>query len=141
MNVSDMELTNPEEPGSAPANPRSIREIIADLSKPIADRHLRERKQGGQTLIYIEWHTAVRYLDHFAPGWCSEIRSVSSIGNRCVVVVRLSIPCAEGLVYREATGQEEEDLRGYGDPSSNAEAMALKRAAAKFGLGLHLYDH
>jgi len=32
-----------------------------------------------------------------------------------------------------------EELRGYGDPSSNAEAMALKRAAAKFGLGLYLY--
>jgi hypothetical protein len=33
-----------------------------------------------------------------------------------------------------------EELRGYGDPSSNAEAMALKRAAAKFGLGLYLYQ-
>jgi hypothetical protein len=28
----------------------------------------------------------------------------------------------------------------YGDPSSKAEAMALKRAAAKFGLGLYLYQ-
>jgi len=26
------------------------------------------------------------------------------------------------------------------DPSSNAEAMALKRAAAKFGLGLYHYQ-
>jgi hypothetical protein len=33
-----------------------------------------------------------------------------------------------------------EELRGYGDPSSNAEAMALKRAASKFGLGLYLYQ-
>jgi hypothetical protein len=32
-----------------------------------------------------------------------------------------------------------EELKGYGDPSSNAEGMALKRAAAKFGLGLYLY--
>jgi hypothetical protein len=32
------------------------------------------------------------------------------------------------------------ELRGYGDPSSNAEAMALKTAAAKFGLGLYLHS-
>jgi hypothetical protein len=31
-----------------------------------------------------------------------------------------------------------EELRGYGDPSSNAEAMVLKRATAKYGLGLYL---
>jgi hypothetical protein len=28
----------------------------------------------------------------------------------------------------------------YGDPSSNAESIVLRRAAAKFGLGLYLYD-
>jgi hypothetical protein len=27
----------------------------------------------------------------------------------------------------------------YGDPSSNAESMAFRRAAARFGLGLYLY--
>jgi hypothetical protein len=53
-----------------------------------------------------------------------------------VVTVRISIPCIEGIISREATGTEDEELKGYGDPSSNAEAMALKRAAAKFGLGL-----
>jgi hypothetical protein len=40
---------------------------------------------------------------------------------------------------REATRTEDKELRGYGDPSLNAEAMALKPAAAKFGLGLYLY--
>ncbi len=28
----------------------------------------------------------------------------------------------------------------YGDPSSNAESMAFRRAAAKFGLGLYFYS-
>jgi hypothetical protein len=50
------------------------------------------------------------------------------------------VPCLEGVVYREATGQEEEETTSYGDSSSNAESMALRRAAAKFGLGLYLYD-
>jgi len=54
---------------------------------------------------------------------------------------RVSIPCLEGVVWREATGTEDGELRGYGDPSSNAEAMALKRAASKFGLGLYLYQN
>lgn len=66
------------------------------------------------------------------------------IGSRAVVVVRLSIPCVEGLVYREGIGQEDDwddaEEKCYGDPTSNAEAMTLKRAAAKFGLRLYLYD-
>ena len=82
----------------------------------------------------------MRYLDHFAPGWSFEIRNVTPTSERFVVTARISIPCLEGVVYREATGTEDEELRGYGDPSSNAEAMALKRVASKFGLALHLYQ-
>lgn len=119
---------------------RSIREIVKDLSKPIASRHLRKRKQGGKELTYISWHDAIKYLDHFAPGWCYEVRRIESFSGKLVMTVRLSIPCAEGIVYREATGQEDEDVESYGDSSSNSESMALRRAAAKFGLGLYLYD-
>ena len=71
------------------------------------------------------------------------MRNVTWFDSRIVVTVRLSIVAAEGVFYREATGTEEEpdeDEKMYGDPSSNAEAMALKRAAAKFGLGLYLYQ-
>lgn len=120
--------------------PRSIREIVKDLSKPVAKRHLRSRKQGGKEIVYIAWYDAIKYLDHYASGWCYEIRSIESIGGKLILNVRISIPCLEGIVYREATGQEEEDLTGYGDSSSNSESMALRRAASKFGLGLYLYD-
>lgn len=119
---------------------RSIRDIVKDLSKPVAKRHLRTRKQGGKEIKYIAWHDAVKYLDHYAPGWNYEIRSIDSIGGKLILTVRLSVLCLEGIVYREATGQESEDLESYGDPSSNAESMALRRASAKFGLGLYLYD-
>jgi hypothetical protein len=119
---------------------RSIRDIIKDLSKPVAKRHLRTRKQGGKELTYISWYDAVKYLDHFAPGWCYEVRRIDSIAGKLILTIRLSIPCQEGIVYREATGQEEEETSSYGDSSSNAESMALRRAAAKFGLGLYLYD-
>ena len=119
---------------------RSITEIISDLSKELPERHVKLRSQGGKQIPYIEWHTAIRYLDHYAPGWSFRIKCVTPIGDRCVVTVSITIPCLEGDVTREATGTEDEELRGYGDPSSNAEAMALKRAAAKFGLGLYLYQ-
>lgn len=119
---------------------RSITAIIADLSKPLAARHLKTRKQGGAELIYIECHTAVRYLDHFAPGWSCAIKSVSLVGSLITVIASISIPCLEGVVTHEATGCEPADAKGYGDPVSNAEAMALKRAAAKLGLGLYLYQ-
>lgn len=119
---------------------RSIRDIVKDLSKPVAKRHLRTRKQGGKELTYIAWHDAVKYLDHYAPGWCYEVRRIDSIGGKIILTIRLSIPALEGVIYREATGQEDETLDSYGDSSSNAESMALRRAAAKFGLGLWLYD-
>jgi hypothetical protein len=119
---------------------RSIRDIVRDLSKPVAKRHLRKRRQGGKEIGYIAWHDAIKYLDHYAPGWNYEVRSMNSIGGKLILTIRLSVPCLEGLVYREATGQEDEEKDSYGDSSSNAESMALRRAAAKFGLGLYLYD-
>src|SRR5262249_43648021 len=120
--------------------PRSIRDIIADLSKPLAAKHLKTRKQGGAELTYIEWHTAVKYLDYYAPGWDYRVKSVSLVGNLVTVIASISIPCLEGVVTREATGCEPVDSKGYGDAVSSAEAMALKRAAAKFHLALYLYS-
>jgi hypothetical protein len=136
-------MTNSSEqlqPATLADGPRSIRDIIADLSKPIVARHLKTRRQGGNEITYIEWHTAVKYLDLFAPGWTYAVKNVALVGNLVTVIASISIPCGEGVVTREATGCEDSDSKGYGDACSNAEAMALKRAAAKFGLGLHLYQ-
>ena len=79
-------------------------------------------------------------MDGYCRAGVVEVRNVTAIGDRCVVTVRISIPCLEGVVFREATGTKGEELRGYGDPSSNTEAMALKRGGGKFGLGLYLYQ-
>ena len=125
---------------------RPLAEIMADLSKPIASAHLKHkevnnRKTGTKSLLtYIPWHYAIKYLDFYAPGWNYEIRSVTQISGAVILTVRITIPCAEGLIYREATGIEDEETSSFGDTSSNAESMALRRAAAKFGLGLYLYD-
>ena len=131
---------NPPVDASVGAPLRSIRDIVKDLSKPPAQKHLRKRRQGGKEITYLAWHDAVKYLDHYAPGWCYEVRRIDSIAGKVILTVRLSIPALEGIIYREATGQEDETLDSYGDSTSNSESMALRRAAAKFGLGIGLYD-
>ena len=118
---------------------RSVNDIINDLHKSIHPRHLKTRRQGGKELTYIAWYDAAKYLDLYAPGWNYEIRSIQQVAGKVVLTVRISIPTAEGIIYREATGQEDEDTDSYGDAFSNSESMALRRAAAKFGLGQHLY--
>jgi len=120
--------------------PRSIREIIADLSRPVNPQRLKQRQQGGRTLDYLPWYQAVRYLDKYAPGWRYEIRSVLQVGETLVMTVRITIPCAEGEVWREASALEPIKGTGFGDCAVNAESAALRRAAAKFGLCLGLYD-
>ncbi len=121
-------------------NLRPIADIITDLSKPIPDRLLKTKTVGGQKIRFIPWYTAVRFLDLYAPGWSYEIRSVTGVADQLIVVARISIPCTEGIIYREATGIEDVQVKGYGDAASNASSMAMRRAAAAFGLGLHLYD-
>ncbi len=123
-----------------PSGLRSIKTIIADLSKPVNPARLKQRQQGGRTLDYLPWYQAVRYLDNYAPGWRYDIRSVSQIGENLVMTVRITIPCLEGEVWREASALEPIKGSGYGDAATNCESAALRRAAAKFGLCLGLYD-
>lgn len=136
-------MTNATElqPVAAPTSgPRSIAAIIADLSRPVNPQRLKQRQQGGKTLTYCPWYQCVRILDHYAPGWRYEIRSVNQICDSLVMTVRITIPCLEGEVYREASALEPIKGSGYGDCATNCESAALRRAAAKLGLALYLYD-
>jgi len=150
MSNNTGEQIQPAPAVSEPTPLRSIKAIIADLSKPVNQQRLKVRteerrnKRTGETtkieLRYIPWYQAVRYLDNYAPGWRYEIRSVNQIGNHLVMVARIVIPCVEGEVWREASALEPIEGNGFGDAATNAESAALRRAAAKFGLCLNLYD-
>ena len=127
----------------------TLKQIEDQLSKPLPAALLSSRTQQGKKITYISWHTVNRILNKYCPGWTWEIRNIGQSSDRIFLNGRLTIPTAEGNVYREATGTEELkrlDKNGeavelvYGDPSSNAESMAFRRAAAKFGLGLYLYN-
>lgn len=159
---SQAELTT-EKPLFKPFK-RAIADILADLAKPVPDRFLDTRQQGSATLTYIPWYTVAKLLDYYAPGWEGTVTQMHTTRDRIFVTYRLTIHAQEGSFTREATGTELlkedkpikqngkvlKDEQGnaimkrvelaYGDPSSNAESMAFRRAAAKFGLGLHLYE-
>ena len=137
--VTDLENNKDEKKTFKTLPLRSINDIIRDLHKPIHPKHLKTRRQGGKEITYIAWYDSAKYLDLYAPGWSHEIRSIQQIAGKVVITVRISVPTAEGITYREATGSEDEDMDTYGDAFSNSESQALRRAAAKFGLAQHLY--
>lgn len=106
------------------------------LKERVPQDLIKSRNQGGNSLSYVPWYTVCDLLDERAPGWASEIREVGNVNGKIFVRVAITI----GGVTRENVGYEEESMNGYGDPFSNAYAMAIRRAAALFGIARHLYD-
>lgn len=142
-------ITEMIQPPSSPGEWTLI-QIQAAISRPLPPKMMANRRQGGKSIPYIPWHMACKILDKYAPGWIWEIKQMHTSDDRLFLIGRLTLHTAEGSIYREATGTEalkewsEKNQRmqelAYGDPSSNAESMAFRRAAAKFGLGLYLYE-
>lgn len=132
----------PYAPGPDPATgPRPLAAVLADLKRPIHESFLQTKTKKGTEITFISWHTATRILDKYAPGWQYETHSqIAGDGSHVVVDARIGLPTADyGLVWRGATGWDEDEEKAYGDASDRAESQALRRAAAKFGLGLYLY--
>lgn len=120
---------------------RPIGEILVDLSKPIPSKYLDTRKQGGANLTYLPWYNAVKLLDRCTGGhWDYSVTNIHTTSDRIFLTARITIHSESGTFSREATGTELLECGSYGDPSSNAESMALRRAAAKLGLALYLYE-
>lgn len=128
-------LNPPTQPGEW-----TIGQIETALSRPLPPSLLSKRKQGGKELTYIPWYEVNRILTKYAPGWNWTIDRVQTTDKQLFLYGTLTIPTADGMVARSATGTEDLSCGSYGDPSSNAESMAFRRAAARFGLGLYLYD-
>jgi hypothetical protein len=128
---------------------RTLVEIISDLSKPLAPRHLKKLTKGpaaGST--YIPWPVIGKYLDFYAPGWEMRHTIVSDpYGNN--VTTEITIPTSDfGKVTRAGVGFEphvtnkgtdKEKLTGFGGSAPIASRMSSKRSAAEFGLGKYLY--
>ena len=65
---------------------RAAAEILADLAKPVAPKHLQTKpvknnNTGVTTHVrFIPWHFVQQYFDLYAPLWTSEIRDVIHTG-------------------------------------------------------------
>ena len=123
---------------------RTLEEILADFDRPIESQHISKKPsfnkgQKSGDIEFVSWHTLCRLLNQHTGGyWEWKVRT--HMGDRTVVEGSLTIHGIDGSLTREATGNESSEVDGYGDPSSNAEAMALRRCCAKFGLGLSMWE-
>ncbi|XP_076910284.1 DNA repair RAD52-like protein 1, mitochondrial [Bidens hawaiensis] len=121
---------------------RPISEILKELNKKVPDSLIRTRTEpDGFALRHLPWHIVNRIMNLHAPEWSGEVRSItySADGKYVTVTYRVTIYGTDAELYRESTGTASVDGVGYGDPVQKAEAMAFRRACARFGLGLHLY--
>ncbi len=165
MNSLRPRLTSPDQLPDLPVNlpqgleispqPRAIAAILHDLAQPLPSHCIALRRQGGQTIKYVPWYKANRLLDYHTGGhWEGRVTQIHTTADRIVITYAVTIHASDGTYTREAAGTEllKETLWDkesqtwitrelpYGDCSSNAESMAFRRACARFGLALNLYD-
>ncbi|XP_022719781.1 DNA repair RAD52-like protein 1, mitochondrial [Durio zibethinus] len=120
---------------------RPLSDILKELNKKVPDSLVKLRIEAGFNIKYIPWHIVNRIMNLHAPEWSGEVRNItySADGKSVSVVYRVTLYGTDAEIYRESTGTASVDDPGYGDPVQKAEAMAFRRACARFGLGLHLY--
>ena len=124
-----------------------IAEIIDTLKEPVNSRLIShkkvENKKTGEIsyIDYISWFDYCNLLDErIGLGrWEWGIVSITTTNNRLFITGKLTIHSDDCSLSQMATGTEILHCSSYGDPSSNAEAMALRRACAKFGLARNLW--
>jgi len=124
---------------SAKFQQQSTAETLAELHRPIDNRHFKERKQGGITLTYVPWAILAKHLHHRAPGWNWEIQSVQEVGGCVVVTGRLTIPTTDGLLHFSACASEPLESKSQAPAAESAASSALRRACGLAGLGLDLW--
>ena len=118
-----------------------LAEILNNLAQPVPKDSIRQKTLKGTKIDYIAWYDLCDLLDERCgiDSWSWSIKDVTQISNRLTLTGVLTIYGEDKTLTREATGTEEVDCSSYGDPSSNAEAMALRRCCSKFGLGRDLW--
>lgn len=140
MEASAIEQLDNGQPTEAAA-PRPLAQIEADLKQPIPRRLLETKTLKGNKITYCPWYRVQKILDHYTAGlWEYEVRDKTTVEGNLMLTVRIYIHAAEGTFFRDGTGIEKLSVESFGDPQSNAESMAFRRAAARWGVGLDLYE-
>ena len=119
-----------------------IAEIIRRLKEPVDPRLISQKKVGGNVIDFISWYKYCDLLDERCglSNWSWEVLSMTVTDERIFITGKLTIYGDDRSLCQMATGTEILNCNSYGDPSSNAEAMALRRACAKFSLARQLWE-
>lgn len=132
----------------------TLAEIIQRLKDPVSQSLISQKKVGNSTIDYISWFDYCDLLDERVGlgQWQWEVIQMFTSennkmvngnltpDNRLFITGKLTIFADDRTLSQMATGTEVLSCSSYGDPSSNAESMALRRACAKFGLARYLWD-
>lgn len=118
-----------------------LSEILETLQQPIPSNLISAKTLKGNKIDYVSWIDLSDLLDQRCglAGWEWLVNDVKEIGENLTLTGTLTIHGDDKSLTRMATGIEALNCSSYGDPSSNAEAMALRRCCAKFGLGRDLW--
>lgn len=131
----------------------NVSDMLAELRKPAEPMYIKTKDSGGTKVSYIPWYNAVALADSRLLGrWDHELvehwtedaqRGSTTKGYTATplahVRVRVTVFGDDRQISREAVGVDDEPMGQRGTPMERAEAAGLRRALAKFGLGLHLY--
>lgn len=119
----------------------NLAQKLENLRQPIPKSMISFKKLKGNKIEYISWIDICQLLDSCCglDGWSWEICDTKQIGDNLTLVGKLTVYADDGHRSMSATGCESINCSSYGDPSSNAEAMAFRRAAAKLGLARNLW--
>lgn len=119
---------------------------LVSLIRKLSDRelihrkHYGNKKQGGAEITFVPHYHTASYLDLVVGLWEWEVVSITVGESRLFLIGKLTIHGTDGKLSRSATGTELLSKDSFGDPSSNAEAMAFNRCAMKFGFARHLWS-
>lgn len=128
----------------------SLFEIQKLLKRPVPEGFLKKLGKNKGYSSFLPWYRTVAVLDKYVLGWEWKIISVQYTEDKVHLIGRLTIPASDGVFSRDAIAEENlkrfdpdtgeiKDI-AYGDPVSNADSKAFRKAAAKFGLLLSNYE-
>jgi hypothetical protein len=120
---------------------KTYAELHAELIQPTPKELIKTKEQGGAVIPFLNITDAHDLLDaRVGPGnWAVKILDGHQVGDQYVIHVRAIIYASDGTFEQDSTGFEEVGLDKFGDTSSNAYAMAVKRAFEIHGLSRDLW--
>lgn len=116
------------------------RTLVA-MQQPIPKECYQFKSKGGTKITFVSWYMLCDLLDsRVGLGcWSWDVINITCTDKYLFLTGKLTIYVDGQGLSMCATGSELLNCTSFGDPSSNAEAMALRRACSKFGMGRELW--